>query len=580
MKKILRILAVSAASLAAQSVTINQTPSREFGHPLLPSGSAPFQFSSTKENYVEGRELSNPLGIAIDNSSSPAVVYIADSLNNRILAWKNYNSISKANFADRVIGQKDLFSTNAGGPGTSQSTGLALPAAVAVDSKGNLYVADEGNNRILRYPKPFSQTTDQIQPDMVIGQKTFSSGNAANEGAPVPSNKSLYFYAGSVATLAMAFDAQGNLWVTDAFNNRVLQFSAGALAAGTSEPSASVVLGQTSFTANALPTGFSKTSKDGMYGPGGIAIDAAGRVYVADSAGRVLQYSASPGTGTTASRILGIPQILPGQTVVTYPTQYTLGSPSSSPNGLFTIGNNLFVCDSPQNRIVRYDVPESWTQESTNTFSPLQLTVIGQPDGFNSGKPNHGASDPDGASFAFPTAGAVLNGGQEIWIADTGNNRVIALPSNGNQIFTNPATRLVGQLDYNYNGSNLVEGRELYLHTGNNTGGGVVIDKKSNPPHLYVADTFNNRILGFADARKVGTDSRNILTQRAEPGDRPAGPVSFEHELSKFRLHQAQRSGIKLADRVGAGREWKPLCGGLRQQPCGALPGSFRAAVE
>jgi uncharacterized protein (TIGR03437 family) len=517
MNKIVRLLAVSAASLVAQSVTINPTPTREFGHPLLPPSSSPFQFNSQKENYVEGRELSSPFGIAIDNSSSPPIVYVADTFNNRVLVWKNSTIISKTNFADRVIGQKDLFTTNGGGPGTSQSTGLFLPAAVAVDTKGNLYVADEGNNRILRYPKPLSQTSDQIQPDMVIGQKTFSSLGTANEGSPIPSSKSLAFYTYQFSTLAMTFDAQGNLWVTDALNNRVLQFPAGALAAGSSEPSAAVVLGQLSFTTSQLPSNFTQRSKDGIQGPGGLAFDNAGRLYVADSVARVLQYVANPTTGTTASRILGVAQIQPGQTVITYPTQYTLGSPNGgSPNGLFTIGNNLFVMDTPQNRIVRYDVPENWSVESASTFSPQQATVIGQPDGFNSGKPNHGASDPDGYAFQVPCAAAVVNSTAEIWVADTGNNRVIALPATGNQLYTAPATKLLGQLDYNYNGSNLVEGRELFLKSGNAAGGGVAIDKNSNPPHLYVADTFNNRILGFADARKVGTDSRNVLTQRAD----------------------------------------------------------------
>ena len=47
---------------------------------------------------------------------------------------------------------------------------------------------------------------------------------------------------------------------------------------------------------------------------------------------------------------------------------------------------------------------------------------------------------------------------------------------------------------------NLLEGREFFFGDG---GGGVVVDTRSNPPRLYVADTFNNRVLGFGDARNV-----------------------------------------------------------------------------
>src|ERR1035441_10023909 len=38
-------------------------------------------------------------------------------------------------------------------------------------------------------------------------------------------------------------------------------------------------------------------------------------------------------------------------------------------------------------------------------------------------------------------------------------------------------------------------------------GGDVVIDSVSNPPHLYIADPLNNRVLGFKDYRKVNAGS-------------------------------------------------------------------------
>jgi uncharacterized protein (TIGR03437 family) len=521
MNKFARLFCLSAATLAAQSVTINTAPSREFGQPTLPPSTSPFNLPSSKENFVEGREMSSPLSIAFDNSVSPPIVYVADTFNNRVLAWRNAATITKTNFADLVIGQPSLQQTNAGGPGTGFSTGLSIPAAVAVDAKGNLYVADEGNNRILRYPAPFNQSAGFLAVDLVIGQVSISSGTGANGGTPVVSAKGLAFYAGGNAfTLAMTFDAQGNLWVTDPGNNRVLRFPVGSLAAGTPQPSADLVLGQNDFVSSAV-VGFSnQTIKTSLAQPGGLAFDQTGRLFVSDAGSRVLQYSPPFNNGSSAARVLGIAQAQPGQTVL-YPTQYTLGAGGvftggGSPEGLFTIGNNLFVMDSPQSRIMRYDDAANWPAESPTTFSPPALTVIGQPS-FSSGKPNQGASQPTGSTFAAPGAGAAVtvNGTTEIWIADTGNNRVIALAQTGNQTFPSPASRLLGQLDYIYNASNLVEGRELFLR-GSFSAGGVVIDKNSNPPHLYVADTFNNRILGFKDARLVGTDARTVLTMKAD----------------------------------------------------------------
>jgi uncharacterized protein (TIGR03437 family) len=519
MKNLVRLFLLSAATLAAQPVAINIVPSREFGQPLLPPTSTPFAFSSTKENYVEGRELSSPLSIAFDTSVTPPIVYVADTFNNRVLAWRNATSVSVANFADKVIGQNDLYSTVPGGPGTALTTGMLLPTAIAVDAKGNLYVMDSGNNRILRYPTPFSQTSGFQPVDLVIGQKTVSSGSSVNEGQANPSQKTLSLYPYNLLyTTSITFDAQGNLWVSDPGNYRVLRFPAGNLTAGNSEPSADVQLGQNDFVSAVNPAGlagFTARTKSGLYLPSGLAFDQTGRLYVADSYSRVLQFVPPISSGNSAARILGIPQLVQGQTP-TYPSQYTLGNGTTngSPNGMFTIGNTLFVCDTAENRIVSYNDPTQWATESANNFSPIQQTVIGQPD-FNSGKSNHGASQSDGNSFSSPQAAAVINNGAEMWVVDSGNNRVIALPGSNGQTF-GQANRLLGQLDYIYGASNLVEGKELFLRSSTIAGGGVVIDKNSNPPHLYVADTFNNRVLGFTDARQVGTDSRNLLTAKAD----------------------------------------------------------------
>ncbi|HEY2845207.1 MAG TPA: hypothetical protein VGJ09_16210, partial [Bryobacteraceae bacterium] len=171
---------------AQVSPTINEIPSREFGQANLlnpPTSAAP--------NLVEGRELNGALGVAF--SPSGDVMYLADINNQRVLAWRNPSALSKGNKADMVIGQRDFFSSAQQGPGRDLSSGLTLPTSVAVDAGGNLYVVDAGNNRIVRYPNPFNQTTNPPALDLVIGQKTQSSGNSANEGLARPTAKTLAF---------------------------------------------------------------------------------------------------------------------------------------------------------------------------------------------------------------------------------------------------------------------------------------------------------------------------------------------------------------------------------------------------
>ena len=107
-------------------------------------------------------------------------------------------------------------------------------------------------------------------------------------------------------------------------------------------------------------------------------------------------------------------------------------------------------------------------------------------------------------------------------MVDAGNNRVLSYPANGSFSYTS-ATVVVGQTDFPFKTPNLIEGREVW-NAGTEErlihklipGGGMVVDKSSNPPHLYIADTFNNRVLGFRDARAVGTDARSLLTQKAD----------------------------------------------------------------
>src|SRR5262249_39837751 len=152
------ILAVFSASAGYSQIPLNGSPSRSVGQALL-------TLTTANPNLIEGRELFSPQGVALDTDATPPILYVADTGNNRILAWKNATSFSNGAPADVVIGQKDRFSTFAQGPGTSFSVGLNAPTSVAVRG-GALYVADTGNNRVLRFPNPFSQT--DIFPDLVI----------------------------------------------------------------------------------------------------------------------------------------------------------------------------------------------------------------------------------------------------------------------------------------------------------------------------------------------------------------------------------------------------------------------------
>ena len=501
------LLVASAPAWAQNSPTINELPSRQFGQGRLLN-----PVTSNAPNLIEGRELNSPLGLTFAPSGN--IVYVADTNNNRVLAWRNSASLTKGNQADKVIGQRDFSSNGTQGPGHDLSSGLTLPTGVAVDTAGNLYVIDAGNNRIVRYPNPFNQTTDPPALDLVIGQKTQSSGNQPNEGLAKPTAKTLATTSGgSVMRTAIAFDAQGNLWLTDAGNNRVLRYPVAQLAAGTIEPAADLVLGQPDFISNIVgPCGNCQINTSVVPQPQSLAFDSNGALYVADGFARVLYYP-TPNTGFPASKVLGVvPTLSPGQQTRPVPNEYTLGnSRTNSPISVFTNGTTVFVADTVASRVVRYSSAAQYTPTDTAP-SPRSEAVIGQVD-FLSGKPNRGLGEADAGSLVLPSGGVFDTAGN-LWLADSGNNRVLAYPANPTLTFTS-ANVLVGQTDFPFDAPNLIEGREVWIYNGA-PGGGIVVDKSSNPPHLYIADTYNNRILGFRDARAVGADARSVLTQKAD----------------------------------------------------------------
>ncbi len=103
-----------------------------------------------------------------------------------------------------------------------------------------------------------------------------------------------------------------------------------------------------------------------------------------------------------------------------------------------------------------------------------------------------------------------------MWIVDQGNNRVVASRARVAGVYTT-ASKVIGQTDFIYSTANLIVGSEIWI----NFGGGVAIDSTSTPPHLYIADTRNNRILGFNNAYSVESSFRHADSE-SRPGDRPA----------------------------------------------------------
>lgn len=536
------IIGVPAAGQA-----INPLPAQALGALSVPR--TPTELAgptSLTPNLLEGREFLSPQAVAVDTSATEPILYVADTGNHRVLGFKNPGSSWALQRADFVIGQRDLSSSWANTPGQAApnyGSGLNSPAGVAVDRQGNLFVLDFGNNRILRYPKP-SEQQGVITADLVIGQADLNSRlpNRSTAANAAPRADTLRFGTSVVGVqfASIAFDREGNLWVTDNGNHRVLRYPASEVSgsSNTATPrtiNADYVLGQTDFvTATANPARATTAAlaaqdiqnKLKLRHGSALALDGAGNLYVADDLGRVLFWRSgfSPDNlGRPADRILGL--FVPQSAAEVVPfndfslTTQTSGSIFAfGPKGLAVVGDSLFVSDTLANRVVRYPRPAEWPAETTTAPSPRMAAVVGQPD-FLSGRANRGAMEPWADSFSFPTGLAHDPRTHDLYVVDTRNHRVLVHTYDEGSLSVAPARAVVGQTGFEFRAPNYIEGREFgpgavafLSSTGAITtvpvGPHAAIDYSSSPARLYIADPLNNRVLGFADARRVTAGSK------------------------------------------------------------------------
>lgn len=472
-----------SATMFAQALFVK--PTEVFGDPnFIGTAANPLLFDSTGPNLVEGRELLSPQGIAVDNSVQPPIIYIADTFNNRVLAYRYNTTLTQGSFADLVLGQPNRFTNLAEGPGTSLTTGLSLPTGLAVDGQGNLYVADTGDNRVVRYAQPFAQPAGYQFPNLIIGQKSFSTGTA-NAGGIGPTT--LQLNNGSyLGRTGIAIDPSGNLWVADIGNNRILRFPASALAAGANAPTADTVVGQQNMiTATAANTPLSTTA---LNHPTGVSFDSSGNMLVSDQLSRGLVFTAPIGTNAAASIILGLD-------ATTQPPNAS-SADAGNPTSVIATAQNVLLVDAAFSRVMIYPTVSQMKNQSF-FLSPSALEVIGQGT-FSGNQANQKLPAPTSGTLSSPVDAATST--TELFVVDSGNNRVIVYPLGSVGGASSPTgSRVIGQLDFPYNAPNLIVGAEFNLASSSSGGasGSVVLDYSATPPHLYVSDTGNNRILGF-----------------------------------------------------------------------------------
>jgi Tol biopolymer transport system component/sugar lactone lactonase YvrE len=382
-----------------------------------------------------------PTGIAIDQDSGR--LFVADSTNHRVLSWPSATTFSNGDAADLVFGQPDFTSVLENRGGTPGAATLKNPFSVAADGAGHLYVADTGNSRVLEYNAPFS---NGMVASRVFGQPNFSSTSQNQAGAP------------SAATLSFPINvlAQGTsaLYVADSNNGRVLIYDAPL----TGDASADFVLGQPDFTSAGPNQGRTDPDATTLSAPDGLALDANGNLYVADTSNnRVLGYLAPRATDRTADVVLGKPNFTtPGSF---YPT----GSRANTfalPYGIAVDNQGaLYVADYNNNRVVMYGPPFATDRIADRVF--------GQGGAFESGVENIGGV---GAASLHAPVAIALDSAQNLYVVDRQNHRLLSydhfsLIVSPNILGVDPQAATVGSsFVLNANGADFVPGAAIRLN--------------------------------------------------------------------------------------------------------------------
>ena len=163
-------------------------------------------------------------------------LWVADEMNNRVLRFDN--AITKANGAnaDGVLGQSNYTSNSSG---TTQSS-LSYPHIAFGDNAGNLFVVDYNNSRTLLFNNA-ALKTNGANADIVLGQSDFVS-NGVNTTA-----------GGMNYPVGVTVDNYGNIYVGDRDNSRLLIFNDAINK--TNGASADYVLGQPDFTSSTVNNG-------------------------------------------------------------------------------------------------------------------------------------------------------------------------------------------------------------------------------------------------------------------------------------------------------------------------------------
>jgi trimeric autotransporter adhesin len=319
--------------------------------------------------------LSNPLGVALDQAGN---IFVADTVNNRIREVDAATGIIRT-----VVGTGEAGYSGDGGPATSAR--IVAPAAMTVDSQGRLYF---GQGSFIRMVDNAGVIT------RFAGSGT---GGFSGDGGPA-------IAAGISVVTGLAFDAGGNLYLSDSGNSRIRRIGTNGII--------TTVAGNG--TRGFGGDGGAATAAE-LSSPWGLALDAAGNLYVADAGNGRIRKVDTRGIITTVAGNGASGYDGDGgsatATALSFPTAVAIDG-----------GGDVFVSDRGNCLVRKVDAGTGRIHAIAGI--PLSFTAT------NPGFLNcdfTGDGGPGTSAYIFIPSGLWLGADGTLFFADTVNNRIRAL---------------------------------------------------------------------------------------------------------------------------------------------------------
>jgi tripartite motif-containing protein 71 len=333
---------------------------------------------------------------AIDASGD---VFVADSGNNRIQMFRLVSDNCPSPTEEVTPGV--CFITMWGKPGGADGQ-LRAPSGVAVNSSGDVFVADSLNNRIqvFRLANPCPAGTTQVKPGVCFVIKWGSSYASYGTGP-----------GGFQNPQDVTVDSKGNVFVADTSNKRIQVFRLGnPCQSGTTQ----VAVGVCQVIEWGLPGVMQLFNH-----PTGVAVDSTGAIFVTDP----------PEDHVDMFRFLSpcppsITQVKPGVCL------YKIWGSHGTGKGQFDYpwaiaidsNNDVFVADTHNNRVQKFHLPVHLVSLCPSGSIHLPPPPKGLCWVTEWGSPGFGTSAPIG-QFSFP-AGLSVDPAGRVYVVDSNNNRI------------------------------------------------------------------------------------------------------------------------------------------------------------